>query len=123
MAAFLWDNSCWPQTYSASIACVLNECIVVHSLCRLNDPTQGHYDKLAPSLSHMWYRGICVNAYIHHVSHAHVHHFSFAINDRHMEEYMSEKVSYIVTLEDWDANFDQVISQCQYIAVHESYSG
>lgn len=28
--------------------------------------------------------------------------------DRHIEDYMSEKVSYVVTLEDWDANFDQV---------------
>ena len=41
-----------------------------------------------------------------------------ALTDRHVEEYMSEKVSYIVTLEDWDANFDQVISEYQYVRVY-----
>ena len=53
---------------------------------------------------------IHVNGCIHFVTHiCSISHCP--ITDRYIEEYMSEKVSYIVTLEDWDANFGQVISE------------
>ena len=41
---------------------------------------------------------------------------SFVI-DRRIEDYMSEKISYIVTLEGWDANFDKV-NVCSVHTIH-----
>lgn len=42
---------------------------------------------------------------------------SFTI-DRFIEDYMSEKVAYVVTLEGWDANFDQVYIHVYIVILH-----